>query len=68
MGFDITLVYAQSAEFWKVVELSLHELLCMVYHWRFAYQKVRRSSLHSNTQQCSCDLLQLYNFIITYIA
>lgn len=57
MGFYIILVYAQSTEFWEVVELSLHELLCMVYHRRFASTKSSSfiNTLHSNIRQHSCD-------------
>lgn len=57
-GFHLTLVYfiRESVELWIVVELSLHELLCMVYHRRFAYPKAHiiNNTVHSNAWQQSC--------------
>jgi hypothetical protein len=49
-GFHLTFVYTRKRGVLEVVELSLHELLYMVYHRRFAYSKNHSidPTVHSN--------------------
>lgn len=73
VGFHTVFVFAESEAFWEVVELSLHELLCMVYHRRISFlpkvidqhisivihsSKAAILHAHNAFSTCTCDVCQ----------